>query len=203
MKGSGYLNWMRRLIVLGAVVAGVTAASAGAMRPVEIGGTPTGNTNLPTVVSRPPDVSDVAARLSPTTAFGLRADGQRLQAVALAYENASRAQGVKADGLRYQAIAQAYRDSTQVSAPDAFERYASAHPYGLGVASGTEVSVPRPPDVADAAVTAAQGGGSVIQTSGFDWTDWAIGIGTGLGLVLLLGIGFAMSRQMRHDPQPA
>ena len=179
MKGSGYLNWMRRLIVLGAVVAGVTAASAGAMRPVEIGGTPTGNTNVPTVVSRPPDVSDVAARLSPTTALGL-----------------------KADGLRYQAIAQAYGESGQVAAPDAFERYASAHPYGVGLPSGTDVAV-RPPDVTDAAFTAAQGGGSVVQTSRFDWTDWAIGIGTGLGLVLLLGIGFVMSRQVRQHPQPA
>ena len=180
MRSNGYLNWMRRLIVLGAVVAGVTAASAGAMRPVEIGGTPTGNTNVPTAVSRPPDVSDVAARLSPTTALGL-----------------------KADGLRYQAIAQAYGESGKVAAPDAFERYASAHPYGLGVPSGTEAAVSRPPDVADAAFTAAQGGGSVIETSWFDWTDWAIGIGTGLGLVLLLGIGFVMSRQMRHHPQPA
>ena len=33
---------------------------------------------------------------------------------------------------------------------------------------------------------------------GFDWSDWAIGIGTGLGLALILGGGLLIARQLRH-----
>src|SRR6187401_843141 len=40
---------------------------------------------------------------------------------------------------------------TSVSAPDVFERYATAHPFGTGLAS-TEVGLTRPPDVQDAAL---------------------------------------------------
>jgi hypothetical protein len=35
-------------------------------------------------------------------------------------------------------------------------------------------------------------------SSGFDWSDWAIGIGTGLGLALILGGGLLMGRHLRQ-----
>jgi hypothetical protein len=88
-----------------------------------------------------------------------------------------------------------------VAVPDAFERYAAAHPYGAGLQSGPE-SVPRPPDISDAALTVQYGSGSQSST-GFNWGDWAIGIGSGFGLVLLLGAGLAAVRQFRHDVRTA
>ena len=64
MKSSSYLNWFRRLVVLGAAVtAGAFATTAGAVgQPPEIQDIATAN--LAANVSQPPDISDVAARLS-------------------------------------------------------------------------------------------------------------------------------------------
>ena len=64
MKSSSYLNWFRRLVVLGAVVAaGASASTAGAVgRPPDIQDVAT---RIPAAdVSRPPDIRRVAARLS-------------------------------------------------------------------------------------------------------------------------------------------
>ncbi|HKP17304.1 MAG TPA: hypothetical protein VJT84_02425, partial [Gaiellaceae bacterium] len=81
-------------------------------------------------VNRPPDVSDAAATLYSTP------------------------QGIKADGLRLQGIAQVYKQIGVASTPDAFERYATAHPYGSGLSSATTSTlVSRPPDVRDAAAS--------------------------------------------------
>ncbi len=138
MKSSTYLIWIRRLIVLGVVVAGTVASTAGA-------------------VGRPPDVQDAAAALHFTSA-GLTADGLRLQGTAQVYKqlelakNAPTPQGIKADGLRWQGIAQVYKQIQSVSVPDVFERYATAHPYGSGLSSvSLSTLVSRPPDVRDAA----------------------------------------------------
>jgi hypothetical protein len=99
MKRSTYLIWFRRLVVLGAVVAGLTASAAGAVPMLDPQSTP---------------VSPVAAN---TTPLGLRADGLRWQAIATTYEQSSRTPvghttplGSRADGLRWQAIAKAYQD---------------------------------------------------------------------------------------------
>ena len=64
MKSSSYLNWFRRLVVLGAVAAaGAFASTAGAVgRPPDIQDIATAN--LAANVSRPPDIGDVASRLS-------------------------------------------------------------------------------------------------------------------------------------------
>ena len=64
MEFSSYLNWFRRLVVLGAVVAaGAFASTAGAVgRPPDIQDIATAN--LAANISRPPDIGDVAARLS-------------------------------------------------------------------------------------------------------------------------------------------
>lgn len=158
------------------------------------------------LVARPPDVQDAAAATSFPTL-----------------------QGLKADGLRLEGIARAYQQSGQTAIPDAFERYATAHPYGgLSSATGSTL-VSRPPDVQDAAsglsVTAevgrppdiadAVGEGPYIRTlqprpathvsqsQGFDWGDYAIGLGSGMGLILLLGGGLTVGRQRRHHVQTA
>jgi len=118
MKGSTtYLNWFRRLLVLGAVVAaGVITAGAGAVIP--------------------PEGQDFATAVHQTPA-GVTADGLRLQGEAEVYKQLESAQGypteqgLKADGLRLQGEAQVYQQLQD--GPDVFERYAAAHPYGRGL----------------------------------------------------------------------
>jgi hypothetical protein len=175
MQRSNYLTWFRRLLLLGAVVAGMTATAAGAVPIVDPPDTGTGNVAAP--VSRPPDIQDTAtaaASVPNTTAAGL-----------------------KADGLRMQAIAQAYQKSQVV--PDVFERYATTH-----AAAVTQASIaPRPPDVSDTALAVRYGSTPTVQSNDFDWSSWAIGIGSGLGLVLLLGTALLMGRQLRHRVQTA
>ena len=143
MKRSNSLIWFRRLVVLGAVVAGLTASAAGAVPMYEPGDTPTN-----------PVVGN-------TTPLGLRADGLRWQAIAKAYQqngktdvshstaqwlpapglrwqaiakarqtnvSHSTALGRRADGLRWQAIAKAYQENEQAP-PDVVERYVATHAY--------------------------------------------------------------------------
>jgi len=65
--------------------------------------------------------------------------------------------------------------------PDVFERYASAHPYGAGLAAT-----------------------SVAAQVGFRWGDYGAGVGTGIALVLLLAGGFvATPLWRRQHRQPA
>jgi len=64
MKSSTtYLNWFRRLVVLGAVVGvGVFVANAGAVnRPPDVQDVAA---SLSSDVNRPPDIQDVASRMS-------------------------------------------------------------------------------------------------------------------------------------------
>ncbi len=208
MKSSTYLTWLRRLIVLGAVVAGTVASTAGA------------------VVSRPPDVQDAAAALHFTSA-GLKADGLRLQGIAQVYKQV---QSVSVpDVFERYATAHPYGSglssastSTPVSRPpdvgDAANaaqstivdriiaqergRQADVGLFSLGLASPTSSTlVSRPPDVSDAAQAA--GRVSFSQSTGFDWGDYAIGIGSGIGLALILAAGLGMSLQRRHRMQTA
>jgi hypothetical protein len=73
MKRSNYLIWFRRLVVLGAVVAGMTASTAGAIPMLDPQDTPA-NAVVPN-----------------TTPLGLRADGLRWQAIAKAYQDSGQA----------------------------------------------------------------------------------------------------------------
>jgi hypothetical protein len=139
MQRSNYLTWFRRLVVLGAVVAGVSASTATAIPLVDLPDGGTAAFSAP--VSRPPDVRD--------TATGL---------------------------------------------------YAATNPSG---AASQAASVGRPPDVADASLAVQYGSAMRLGSSGFDWSDWAIGIGSGLGLCLLVGGAVLMGRQLRHRVQPA
>ena len=151
MHTSTTLTRFRRLLVVGAVVAGAIVPAA-------------------TAVGRPPDVQDTAsaallAQLSPPDVRDAAA-------------------------------------GSSVIVPDVIERYASAHPYGSGLLQ--QVSVPRPPDVADAALTAQYGSASIsTSTGGFNWGDWAIGIGSGIGMALILGAGLVTSRQVRQRVRTA
>jgi hypothetical protein len=93
--------------------------------------------------------------------------------------------------------------------PDAFERYAASHPYGVAAPSTPRVSVPL---YTPAMLTAHYSREDLLYnprpslptnpdpttSTGFDWSDWAIGIGTGLGLALILAGGLLIGRQLRH-----
>ena len=195
MKSSTtYLNWFRRLLILGAVVGvGVFASTAGA-----VGRSPDIQDVAATIqasnLSRPPDVADVASGPSVSTpdAFERYAAAHPYGAgLSLTNSIVSRPPDVSDV---------ASRQSTGI--PDVFERYAAAHPYGQGLTLNPTTLVNRPPDVQDTA-QALQSTSSTGQSQGFDWNDWGIGIATGMGLALLLGIGFVISRQHRHRVQPA
>jgi len=93
--------------------------------------------------------------------------------------------------------------------PDVFERYAASHPYGNAVPTPQRVSVPpytpamlaahfnREELLYNPRQSLRANPGPTVST-GFDWSDWAIGIGTGLGLALILGGGLLMGRHLRH-----
>lgn len=70
--------------------------------------------------------------------------------------------------------------SVYVPSSDVFERYASAHPYGVGLAPT-----------------------SVAASGGFRWGDYGAGVGTGIVVVLLLGGLLAMPTRRRQRAQPA
>ena len=195
MKGTNYLNWFRRLLVLGAVVAaGVVTATAGA------------TTEQP-------------------TSAGMAADGLRLQGEAQVYKQLEAYQaalGRKADGLRLQGEAQVYQQLQDI--PDVVERYAAAHPYGKGLSdvqsvqssSSNQGIVDRPPLVTDVQsvqsssfnqgivdrpplatdATLAVGSESSTTSDGFNWSDW--GIGMGAGFVLILCGCYIIGRQLKH-----
>jgi hypothetical protein len=201
MRSFNYLDWFRRMLVLGAVVAGATASAAGAVPMLDSPGTATASVGA--VVSRPPDVQDAATALY-ATPEGLKADGLRWQGIAQAYKQLESAGnfptqlGLRAEAMRLQGMAQVYQQ--QQAVPDVVERYAATHSSGLPASSATEVS--RPPDIADTALAVQYG--SVGQSdTGFNWGDWAIGIGSGLGVALLHGASFLMARQLRHRVQTA
>jgi hypothetical protein len=198
MKGSTHIDWIRGILVLAVVVAaGVMVATAGAVgRPPDVQDAASVSSSAD--VATPPDVKDAATFLYSTPA-GLQADGLRLQREAQVYKqlessNGPTALGQKADGMRLQAMAQAYK-GTQ-STPDAFERYAAQHPFGQGLPQVSQTVVGRPPDVTDAALSVETA--SVSSSTGFEWSDWGIGIGTGVGIALILGAGLIAGRGLRH-----
>jgi hypothetical protein len=177
MQFPSSLNWFKRLIVLGAVVAAASASTAAAGVMIDAGGP---------VVQGP-------------TPLGLKADGMRLQGMAEVYKslsNAPTAQGLAADGLRLTGIAQVYQQLKPQAAPDVFERYVASHPSGVGVAaaSGTERIV------ADYFRDAPTVVASPTTGNGLDWGDFGIGAGAMFGLAALvaaLGVGAVAARHHR------
>lgn len=72
-------------------------------------------------------------------------------------------------------------NSAYVPSPDVFERYSSAHPYGVGLAAA-----------------------SVAAADGFRWGDYGAGVGTGIVVVVLLAGGLlAAPTRRRQRTQPA
>jgi hypothetical protein len=175
MRHSNPLTRFGKLVVLGAVVAGVTASAAVAIPVVDPQDNGTANVAAP--VSRPPDVQDATTALNAPTAAGLRADG-----------------------LRWQGIAKVYGQLQ--AAPDVVERYAATHSGGGRLVVPASIAS-RPPDVSDTALAVRYGSASTVRSDGFDWNDWAIGIGSGLGLALALGAALLMGRQLRRPVQTA
>jgi hypothetical protein len=239
MYSSTYLKRFRRLLILGAVVAGLTASAAGARidpgTPPDVSDVAFSLSVAPaTDVSRPPDVRDVAGQATTATAdvferyalahpYGFVTSSELVSSPPDVQDAASAlhvtAQGLKADGLRWQGLAQVYQGGTS-STPDVLERYASAHPYGLGTTSTELVS--SPPDVQDAAsalhgtaqgieadglrwqgvAQAYQQAGTSAESGGFDWSSYVIGIGGGLGLILLAaGLTMGIRLQRSHRVQ--
>jgi hypothetical protein len=212
MKSSTDLIRFKRLFVLGAVVAGIAVPAAGAYNGSPPDVRDAANSVAGTNVS-PPDVRDVAANLAGAT--------QSFVATPPDVRDAAAANVQVGDVFERYAKAHPYgaglsTSSTIVSQPpdvrdaaaaangqvgDVFERYAKAHPYGAGLSTSSPI-VARPPDVNDAA-QAVRYGVSVGQSSGFNWTDWAIGIGSGMGLMLLLAGAVAGELQRRHRTQTA
>jgi hypothetical protein len=139
MHSSTYLNWFRRLLILGAVVAGLTASAAGAginSRPPDVSDVAsTLSTRPATDVSRPPDVRDAVTSVSAAIPMS-RGPAYSLGPGYLQY--------IQKTGWFSPALVRA-----RSAAPDVFERYAAAHPYGSDLTSSELVS--SPPDVQDAA----------------------------------------------------
>jgi hypothetical protein len=192
MKSSTYLIWLRRLIVLGAVVAGTVASTAGAVvsRPPDV--RDAADSIAQAYLGSPPDVRDVGA-----TAKLAVPDVLERYATTHPYGSGLSSASLSTPVSRPPDVRDA-ANAANLQVSDVFERYATAHPYGAGLSDVTSSTlVSRPPDVNDAAAQVAESV-SFTQSSGFDWGDYGIGIGSGIGLAFILAAGLAMSRQRRH-----
>jgi hypothetical protein len=173
VKPFNYLKWFRRLAVLGAVVAGLTASAAGAAPMLDPQDTPANPV------------------LSHTTPQGLRADGLRWLAIAKAYQSTQQApapdvferyvashpygQGVVAPALGTERIVDdSFRDPAPIVTP-AGDRI-------------VDDSFRDAPTVAPATPSG----------NGLDWSDFGIGAGAMLGLALLVTAVGLGAVTMRH-----
>jgi hypothetical protein len=180
-----YLDWFRRLLILGALIgvgvfASTASASGGPPDVFEryVATHPYGAGLSLSDVPRPPDVSDVASKLSTGAP-----DAFERYATAHPYGR----------GLTIS-------PTTVVNRPPDVQDTADL----LNATSSGSAVVSRPPDIADTALKLQYSQASTGRTQRFDWTDWGIGIGTGIGLALLLGVVFIVGRQYRHRRvQPA
>jgi hypothetical protein len=173
---------LKRLLLVGAVVAGAVVPAAQA-------------------VDRPPDVQDTAS--APTASAPDVFERYAAIHQSLVSQPDIRDTSLTLRGMADLAVrppdVQDTAISLAASAPDVVERFAIVHPDGLGVSSA---SVSRPPDISDTALAVQYG--TVTQSSAsFDWGDWAIGIGSGMGIALLLGAALLMARQLRRPVQAA
>jgi len=166
---------LKRLLIVGAVVAGAVVPAAQAVgRPPDV--QDTASANLAAQISVPPDVRDAA-----TGTFAVP------------------------DAIdRYVATHQLGTELSFASSADVLQP-PDVRDTAVNLAKSSFVdtaAVSRPPDISDAALS-VQYGGSFQSTSSFNWGDWAIGIGSGLGLALALGVCLLMGRQLRHRVQTA
>jgi hypothetical protein len=215
MTFSTPLIWFRRLLVPGSVVAVAAALAVGASGAV----TP----------SAAPDVFERYAAAHP---YGSASGPDVLERYAAAHPYGVGASALGTDRIVDDSfrdpppivtpagdriVDDYFRDApTAVTAPDVFERYAAAHPYGVGASAlGTDRIVDDsfrdPPPIvtpvgdrivddyfrdAPTVVTSAPSGDAL------DWGDFGIGAGAMLGLTLLvagLGLGAGAMRHHRGE----
>ena len=231
MYPSTYLSWFRRLLILGAVVAGLTASAAGARldpgTPPDVSDVASALSTPAMIVSRPPDVRDAASSVNvaapdvferyaaahpygfDTASSDFVSTPPDVQDVMTALH--STPEGLQADGLRYQGIARTYMQlQSQATASQ------STYPtWAHQLHSPFTASQYPTPAGLKADGLRYQGIARVYEqlqpnvpvsggsASDFAWNDWAIGVGAGVGIALLLGIGLMVGRQQRHRVQPA
>jgi hypothetical protein len=186
----------RRLLIVGAVVAGAVVPAASAVgRPPDV--QDTASANVAAQLSRPPDVRDAAggATIAIPDAIDRYVATHALDTATLV----SRPPDIRDTAVQLAGQGQFFHGT----APSLRDEAAMFHRYSNSVSNpGSSTVVSRPPDISDTAL-AVQYGSVTQPSSGFNWGDWAIGIGSGMGLALLLGAGALVSRQLRHRVQTA
>jgi len=192
MRFPNYLIWFRRLVVLGAVVAGLTASAAGAVPMLDPQDTPS------------------ASATGHTTPLGLRADGLRWQAIAKAYQDSR--QAPVPDVFERYAAAHPYGAGVQPVQRRGLGDFRPVTPAaGVTQAVGTDRIVDD--SFRDPAPIATPAGERIVDDSfrdsptvvasptsgnGLDWGDFGIGAGAMFGLALLVsGLGLG-ALAMRH-----
>jgi hypothetical protein len=194
MNTSTYLAWFKRLLVLGAVIAGTTGAAAGA-------------------VGRPPDVRDAATvttaavpdvfeRYVKAHPYGNVPDVFERYVKAHPYGSGLSTHEVQPPDIRDTAAGLAEPSPVERIIAQEQGRHGDLGVFGPSASTAPPTAVVRPPDVRDAAeaVTTPSTG----RADGFDWSDYAIGIGSGIGLSLLLaGVLGAGLQQRRGRMQTA
>jgi hypothetical protein len=190
MRFPNYLIWFRRLVVLGAVVAGLTASAAGAVPML--------------------DPQDTPSTSGHTTPLGLRADGLRWQAIAKAYQDSR--QAPVPDVFERYAAAHPYGAGVQPVQRRGLGDFRPVTPAaGVTKAVGTDRIVDD--SFRDSAPIATPAGERIVDDSfrdspsvvasptsgnGLDWGDFGIGAGAMFGLALLVsGLGLG-ALAMRH-----
>ena len=229
MYPSTYLSWFRRLLILGAVAAGLTASAAGARldpgTPPDVSDVASALSTPAMIVSRPPDVRDAASsvnvaapdvfeRYAAAHPYGSGLSSSDFVSTPPDVQDAMTAlhttpEGLKADGLRLQGIARTY---TQLQSSDTASQSTSPTWEHQLHSPFTASQYPTPEGLkADGlryqgiarVYEQLQSNVPVSGSSDFAWSDWAIGVGAGIGIALLLGIGLVVGRQQHHRVQPA
>ena len=175
MKGSNYLNWLRRLLVLGAVVAGMTAPAAGSAT------NPAGGHNTA--------IPDVIERYAAAHPYGTTSYPDWIERYAAAHPFGS---GLLASAPTDRIVDDWFRDQPAVVSPvgdrivdDSFrDQPAVVSPVGDRI-------------VDDSFRDAAQSTTPQSSVSSLDWGDFGIGAGAMLGLMMLVA-GLGLGAHARH-----
>jgi len=209
MYPSTYLSWFRRLLILGAVVAGLTASAAGARldpgTPPDVSDVASALSTPASMVSRPPDVHDAATSMNVPAPdvferyAGAHPYGSGLSSATPVSRIIDQEQGRQRDlGL----LSLGFSASTTSTSPTWEHQLHSptaSHyptPAGLKADGLRNQGIARVYEQLPSNVPVSGG-------SDFAWSDWAIGVGAGIGIALLLGVGLVIGRQQRHRVQPA
>jgi hypothetical protein len=194
MKGSNYLNWLRRLLVLGAVVAGMTAPAAGSAT------NPAGGHNTA--------IPDVIERYAAAHPYGTTSYPDWIERYAAAHPFGS---GLLASAPTDRIVDDWFRDQPAVVSPvgdrivdDSFrDQPAVVSPVGDRIVDDSfrdQPAVVSPVGdriVDDSFRDAAQSTTPQSSVSSLDWGDFGIGAGAMLGLMMLVA-GLGLGAHARH-----